>query len=141
MFTARVEHYTIKEFMGRQQGSTGLKTASRRKASKLLLPLAVAPVVASKRVFAETATVVTAGQLRADNIYDKVLNAFDPLVTLTQALAYPIALVVVVGGALCIMVGQREKGFAMMQGAGLGYVLVQITPFVFKVLVEAMKGA
>lgn len=58
---------------------------------------------------------------------------------LTQALATPIAMVVVLGGAIMVMINQKEKGFSMMQTAGLGYVLVQMTPLVLNILVDAMK--
>lgn len=52
VFKARAEYYTINEFMGRKTADTGRKMAVRGKASKILLPLAMAPVVAGKKVFA-----------------------------------------------------------------------------------------
>ena len=87
-----------------------------------------------------TAAIPTAA-LDSGVMYEKMLHAFDPLIGLVQALAYPVAMVVVLGGALFVMIGNREKGFTMMQGAGLGYVLVQMTPMVLNILVDAMKSA
>jgi len=68
-------------------------------------------------------------------------TAFDPLIDLIQGLAYPVALVVVLGGSIFVMIGNSEKGFSMMQKAGLGYLLVMITPMILDVLVDAMEGA
>jgi len=95
-----------------------------------LAPLATAPLWSATPALAANA-----------DIYGKMVGAFDPLVSLIQALAYPIAMVVVLGGALFVMIGNKEKGFTMMQSAGLGYVLVQMTPMVLDILVQAMKAA
>lgn len=133
MFKRKEEVYTIKEFMNR--GKAENKATKADKPPYALLPLAFAPVISATPAFAQgTATQVT------DKMYDTMLHAFDPLITLVQALAYPVAMVVVLGGALFIMIGNKEKGFGMMQGAGLGYVLVQMTPLVLNILVDAMKA-
>lgn len=87
------------------------------------------------------ATMVLEATAQNASVYERMIHAFDPLIDLIQALAYPVAMIVVLGGALFIMIGNKEKGFAMMQGAGLGYVLVQLMPMVLNILVEAMKGA
>lgn len=137
----RKEVYSIKEFMNR--GTTPIEPLSEEEKRRffetgVLIPLAVAPLLKVKAVFAAEAVPVTA--VAASGMYDKMLHAFDPLITLVQALAYPVAMVVVLGGALFIMIGNKEKGFSMMQGAGLGYVLVQMTPMVLNILVQAMKS-
>jgi hypothetical protein len=143
IFKRKEESYSIKEFMhkGRaiaQVDPFEFKEEVRESLSVLgaisVLPLAVQPFF--KSITASAAESVPA----SGDMYDKMLHAFDPLVGLIQALAYPVAMVVVLGGALCIMVGQKEKGFGMMQGAGLGYVLVQMTPMVLNILVAAMKS-
>jgi len=64
-----------------------------------------------------------------------ILHAFDPLIDLIQALAYPIAGVMIAGGCLFIMVGNKEKGMSMLQNAAMGYILVQLTPLFLKLLV------
>jgi hypothetical protein len=138
MFRRKEEVYSIKEFMSRKQEVIGL-TEKEKKAffeTGVLIPLAVAPFLKVKAALAAEAVPAAA----TGAMYSKMVHAFDPLVSLIQALAYPVAMVVVLGGALCIMVGQKEKGFSMMQGAGLGYVLVQMTPLVLNILVEAMKA-
>ena len=56
-------------------------------------------------------------------------------------MAYPVAMVVVLGGAIFVMIGNSEKGFSMMQKAGLGYLIVMIAPMILDVLVDAVDGA
>lgn len=138
MFKRKEEVYSIKEFMTRKTEVIEL-TAKEKKAfleTGVLVPLAVAPFLKVKAAFAAEAVPAAA----TSAMYGKMVHAFDPLVSLIQALAYPVAMVVVLGGALFIMIGNKEKGFSMMQGAGLGYVLVQMTPLVLNILVEAMKS-
>lgn len=92
-----------------------------------LIPLAAAPFVPTT-VFAE------------ESIKIKMMNAFDPIIELIQGMAYPVAMVVVLGGAIFVMIGNSDKGFSMMQKAGLGYLLVMIAPMILDVLVDAMGG-
>jgi hypothetical protein len=70
----------------------------------------------------------------------KVVNAFAPLVELVKALSYPISLVMMLGGGLFVMIGNSERGFGMIQKAGLGYVLVQMLPMLMDLLVEIAKS-
>lgn len=93
-----------------------------------LIPLAAAPLLSSTKVFAE------------ESIQSQMITAFNPLIDLIQGMAYPVAMVCVLGGALFVMIGNSEKGFSMMQKAGLGYVIVMISPMILNVLVSAMKG-
>lgn len=70
----------------------------------------------------------------------KVVNAFSPLVELVKALSYPISLVMMLGGGLFVMIGNSDRGFGMIQKAGLGYVLVQMLPLLMDLLVEIAKS-
>lgn len=70
----------------------------------------------------------------------KVVNAFAPLVELVKALSYPISLVMMLGGGLFVMIGNADRGFGMIQKAGLGYVLVQMLPLLMDLLVEIAKS-
>lgn len=73
-------------------------------------------------------------------VTQKVVNAFAPLIELVQALSYPISLVMMLGGGLFVMIGNSERGFGMIQKAGLGYVLVQMLPLLMDLLVEIAKS-
>ncbi|PEL13804.1 hypothetical protein [Bacillus sp. AFS017336] len=149
------ETYTIKEFMNRGKAveledscaEPPLTNWEIRKAKEMglitgfTLPVILAPLVKGSKALAASTypdgAVEVVGKV---DMYHKMIVAFDPLIGLVQALAYPVCMVVVLGGALFIMIGNKEKGFAMMQGAGLGYVLVQMTPIILNILVDAMKA-
>lgn len=93
-----------------------------------LVPLTAAPLIPTT-AYAE------------ESIKNKMMTAFNPLIDLAQGLAYPVALAVVIGGVFFVMIGNSEKGFSMVQKAGLGYLLIMIAPTIFDVLVDAMDGA
>ncbi|QKE74789.1 hypothetical protein HPK19_19510 [Arthrobacter citreus] len=151
------ETYTIKEFMNRGKEVVYEDTCVEmpltnweiRKAKEMglitgfTLPVILAPLVKGSKALAASTYVDPAGAVEVAgkvDMYHKMIVAFDPLIGLVQALAYPVCMVVVLGGALFIMIGNKEKGFTMMQGAGLGYVLVQMTPIILNILVDAMKA-
>lgn len=123
---------TVGEFMANKHRS---KATIK---SGMLLPLAVAPFAQVTKASAHTEVAVPA--MATDQMYDKMVDAFDPLIVLVQAMAYPIATVVVLGGAIMVMINQKEKGYSLMMNAGLGYVLITLTPMILNILVEAMKG-
>lgn len=100
-----------------------------------LIPLTTAPLLSATVVGAESIE-----SLPSQGVRDKMMDAFDPLIELIQGMAYPVAMVVVLGGAIFVMIGNSDKGFGMMQKAGLGYLLVMIAPMVLDVLVDSMKG-
>jgi hypothetical protein len=66
---------------------------------------------------------------------EKIVQAFMPLVDLVQALSYPIALVMLTGGALMFMINQKERGISLIQNASIGYILVQLMPLFMQLLV------
>lgn len=151
MFKKKVETVgSIKEFMNRNvvsQGEVAVMEKGKVAGTALglsMLPLAFAPLQATP-VFAAESSVATFNEKIevADKVtsalYDSMLHAFDPLITLIQGLAYPIAMVVVLGGSILVMIDQKERGYGMMMGAGLGYVLVQMTPLILRILADAMR--
>ncbi|SEC17942.1 hypothetical protein SAMN05443246_3239 [Paenibacillus sp. GP183] len=68
-------------------------------------------------------------------VKEKILHAFDPLIDLAISLSYPIAGVMIAGGCLFVMTGNREKGMQMLQNAAIGYILVQLSPMLLNLLV------
>ncbi|MED3571983.1 hypothetical protein [Cytobacillus praedii] len=70
----------------------------------------------------------------------KIVNAFQPVIDLVQGLSYPVGLVMMLGGGLSVMVGMQEKGFSMIQRAGIGYILIQMLPILMDLLVEVAKA-
>jgi len=71
---------------------------------------------------------------------NQIIHAFDPLIDLMVSLSLPIAGVMLTGGALLIMIGQKDKGFTLIMNASLGYVLVNLTPL-FMSLLESVGKA
>ncbi|MEV5028531.1 hypothetical protein [Paenibacillus sp. LPE1-1-1.1] len=65
----------------------------------------------------------------------KIIHAFDPLIDLIMSLSFPIAGVMIAGGCLFILVGNRERGMQMLQNAAIGYILVQLSPLFLDLLV------
>jgi hypothetical protein len=137
MFNRKVETVgTIAEFMhGKPEmpakpARTALKAAAT---SAIPLSLAARPAFASGGEVAAVEA-VPAGAV-GEAVKERIMGAFDPLVELMITLSYPIAGVMLTGGALAIMIGMRDKGYSMIQTAGIGYILVQMTPLFLKLLV------
>ncbi|MNI98350.1 hypothetical protein D3C73_1571790 [compost metagenome] len=59
---------------------------------------------------------------------------------LAISLSYPIAGVMIAGGCLFIMIGNREQGMKMLQNAAIGYILVQLSPMFLEMLVGIGGG-
>jgi hypothetical protein len=70
----------------------------------------------------------------AGSVTEKIIHAFDPLIELMVSLSLPIAGVMLTGGALMIMIGQKEMGFRLIMNSALGYVLVQMSPLFIDLL-------
>jgi hypothetical protein len=115
----KVETYTIKEFM---EGKHREKKFDVPKLIGYSLPLLVVP---SYRAFAKD-----------DVITNTVVHALDPLIDLVRGLAYPIAGVMIAGGCLFILIGQKDKGLDMLKNAAIGYILVMLSPLFLKILVQ-----
>ncbi|MFE8704149.1 hypothetical protein ACFYKX_26635 [Cytobacillus sp. FJAT-54145] len=138
----RKESMSIKEFMNRKEKESMFPLVHQDAVDKGMIAgfsLGMVPLIfpMTKAVPASAHEVVTV--TAQSQMYDKMITAFDPLINLIQGLAYPIAMIVVLGGSILVMMQQREKGYSMIMGAGLGYVLVQMTPMVLDILVDAMK--
>ncbi|MFC4409424.1 hypothetical protein ACFOZY_03120 [Chungangia koreensis] len=83
--------------------------------------------------FYEEQMIAVSGPI-SDAVKQKIISAFDPLVDLIIALSLPVAGVMLAGGALMIMVGLKDNGFKLIMNAGLGYVLVQMSPLFIDLL-------
>ena len=122
---------TISEFLrgkqtGRKAAKHGIKAALTVAGGTILLTFTGVD-------FANAATV-------SGVVYEKITNAFMPLVEIVKGLSYPIALVIMSGGALMLMLGNKEKGYSMIQNAAIGYILVQMMPMLMEMLVEIAKA-
>lgn len=128
----KTETYDFKAFMRKEHET---ETISVKKSAMSLLPLAVTPFVPIKAFAKETTKAISETAMQT-----KIMAAFHPIIVLAQSLAYPVALIVVLGGGLLVMIGNTEKGLAVIQRAGMGYVLVMMLPMLLDVVVSAMQS-
>ena len=70
----------------------------------------------------------------ADKSLEVLANALDPLVQILVAISFPIASVIMVGACFFFMFGNSEKAWNMIMNAGLGYVLIQLSPLFLDIL-------
>lgn len=68
-------------------------------------------------------------------------HILDPVVDVLVALSFPIASVVIVGSCFYFMFGKSEKAWTGIQNAGLGYVLIQVSPLILDVLKKVGEAA
>lgn len=145
----RKKSMRIKEFMNQ-----GRETVSKKELAVMdkgttagmafglsMLPLAFSPLTKVKQVFASDSVPVIQDvpAMATRDMTSEIMTAFGPLIDLVQSLAYPVAMVVALGGAIMVMISRDEKGYSMMMSAGLGIILVNMTPMVLNILVDAMK--
>jgi hypothetical protein len=138
----KTQRMTIKEFMNREKEYSKGRNIIKFGAA---LPLSILPMttISAKAASTSTYSPVTAApvtSMTSEEIYDKILVAFEPITTLIQALAYPVASVCVLIGAILIMVRAKDKGLEMISNAGLGIILVNILPLLLNLLVQILKG-
>jgi hypothetical protein len=138
--------YKTKEKKKRQK----VVSNSLRVASSAILPVATCGTVGTLgliattgRVFACEATPVSAGaqaipvgvaEWGGEKALSALAHVLDPVIDILVALSFPIASVVIVGACFFFMFGNSEKAWSMIQNAGLGYVLIQVSPVILSVL-------
>jgi hypothetical protein len=131
----RVIKRTVKKF-NKKADAHGLK------ASLTTLATGATAVSITNKFFSSTAYAAEAipvmtmpGEYVKGAAKEKIVEAFMPLVDMIQALSYPVALVMLTGGALLFMINQKDKGIGLIQNASIGYILVQLMPMMMRLLV------
>lgn len=136
--------YKVKE----QQKKQKIVKKATKIASAAILPLATGGAVgtlgfAMHTLAATTSTVpvvapmaieVTAKEWMGEQALSTLAHVLDPVVDILVALSFPIASVVIVGSCFLFMFGNSEKAWTGIQNAGLGYVLIQVSPLILNVL-------
>lgn len=61
-------------------------------------------------------------------------TALDPVVDIMVAISLPIASVIMVGAGFFFMLGNSEKGWDIIFKCGMGYIFIQIAPFLIDIL-------
>lgn len=70
----------------------------------------------------------------ADKSLETLATVLDPVVQILTAISFPIASVIMVGACFFFMLGNSEKAWQMIMNAGLGYVLIQLSPLFLQIL-------
>lgn len=100
-------------------------------------PSTIEPVINS--VASSTDVITTMAQptgIIADKSLDMLANVLDPLVQIMVAVSFPVASVIMIGACFFFMFGNSEKAWSMIMNAGLGYVLIQLSPLFLNILRE-----
>lgn len=118
-------------------------------ASAAILPLVTCGAIGSTafaiKAFAITTTAavpamapvaveVGAKAWMSEQTLSALAHILDPVVDVLVALSFPIASVIIVGACFFFMFNNSEKAWSMIQSAGLGYVLIQVSPLILNVL-------
>jgi nitrate reductase NapE component len=108
------------------------------------LGFAMKALAATNSVPASTAPVVIevgAKQWMGEQTLSTLAHVLDPIVDILVALSFPIASVIIVGGCFFFMFGKSEKAWTTIQNAGLGYILIQVSPLILDVLKKVGDAA
>ena len=70
----------------------------------------------------------------ADASLSAIATILDPIIQLLVAVSFPIASVIVICAFFLIMIGNQERAFDMIMKAGLGYILIQLSPMLLGIL-------
>ena len=95
-------------------------------------PVLFTPQYASLQM-ANTPEVIPTGYI-ADTSLEMLANVLDPVVQILVAISFPIASVIMIGACFFFMFGNSEKAWSMIMNAGLGYVLIQLSPLFLDIL-------
>lgn len=69
-----------------------------------------------------------------DKSLELLANVLDPIIQLMVVISLPIASVIMVGGLFFFLIGNTEKAWTTIFNAGLGYVLIQLSPLFLNIL-------
>jgi hypothetical protein len=98
------------------------------------LIMATTSAFASTTVPAPVVVEVGAAAWMGEKTLNTLAHVLDPVVDILVALSFPIASVIIVGSCFQFMFDRADKGWQMIQNAGLGYVLIQVSPLILDVL-------
>lgn len=75
-----------------------------------------------------------------EQVSQQIMTAFDPLTNLVAGLAYPITFLTLTVAGIHWTLDHKEKAVSMMQGSAIGFIIVQMSPLLMKLLVEITSG-
>jgi hypothetical protein len=136
---AKIRSMSINEFMHGDFKKKKIDRTQLRVAATSLVPLATVPYITAYAHGPE-AIPVNASEYLGEKTLNIIAHALDPVVDLLVAISFPIASVVIIGSCFYFMFGNSEKAWSGIQNAGLGYILVQVSPLLLNILKEIGKA-
>lgn len=95
-------------------------------------------VTQPQQLFSNQLGDVTNVGVTSDFIAETSLNTLatilNPIIDILVAISLPVASVIMIGSLFWFMFGKSEKAWGMIMNAGLGYVLIQLSPLFLKIL-------
>ncbi|MGO0058679.1 hypothetical protein ACTID9_01200 [Brevibacillus fluminis] len=135
---ARVETIKFRDFM---DGTWREKRKNAGLGRMTLGGAVAAPIAIMPTGYTNTAVVTaTATNLVAGTTLQILAHALDPVTQILVAISLPVASIVIIGGCFFFMFGQPERAWSTISNAGLGYVLIQLSPLFIKVLEQVGKS-
>jgi hypothetical protein len=130
----KTQSMTIGEFMNYEPNKEK-KLDKKQILGKVATSVSI-PLLIAKPTFAATneAVPATASEWMGEKALSALAHALDPVVDILVALSFPVASVIIVGACFFFMLGNSEKAWSSIQNAGLGYVLIQVSPLILNVL-------
>lgn len=127
IFKQKKEVINFRDFM---DGSYKEKERLKKQEKETSIFLAGMPIV----------TLLKTDSAYAMDIQGRIMKAFDPLIDLVQGITYPVSFVMLSGGMLLIMMGQKSKGLSMIKWAAIGYIGMQFVPALMEILADIGKA-
>lgn len=78
------------------------------------------------------------------NVGVRIREVFNPIVEMLASLGYPTAYAMLIVGGLMVITGRKAKGLEIIKWASVGYIALQIVPFLLNVLEmigSALRGS
>ncbi|OHX43441.1 hypothetical protein [Cytobacillus oceanisediminis] len=130
----RTQTMSIREFMAgdyKKEKKKKYSSIARKVGTSIAIPMILA-----KPTFAATPEAIpaTAKEWMGEQTLSTLAHVLDPVVDILVALSFPVASVIIVGACFLFMFSNAEKAWTMIQNAGLGYVLIQVSPLILNVL-------
>lgn len=69
----------------------------------------------------------------ADKSLEMLATILDPVIQVLVAISFPVSSVIMVGACFFFMFGNSERAWNTIMNAGLGYVLIQMSPLVLDI--------
>lgn len=140
---ARTEVIKFRDFMDGTWKVPEKKRGNMKKATRSLVKAgAIVPLALTTAAHASAAESVktTASTVIAGTTLQILAHALDPVAQILVALSLPIASIVMIGGCYFFLFGNSDKAWSTIQNAGLGYILIQLSPLFIRVLEQVGKS-